>query len=70
MNNCTCYVRFLSDHARFCLHHGAHNPTCPKYHPSLDPIDRQDEVEYRAEVEPQVGRSLKGHCPMPSGLAS
>jgi hypothetical protein len=48
---CNCYVRFLSEEIRFGLHFGAHNPTCPAYRVSLDPVDRANDDEFRAHTE-------------------
>ncbi len=48
---CDCYVRFLNEETRFSLHLGAHNPTCPAYRVSHDPVDRAHDEEFRARVE-------------------
>ena len=48
---CRCYVRFLNDETRFSLHWGAHNPTCPVYRVSLDPVDRANDEEFRRQAE-------------------
>lgn len=48
---CNCYVRYLSPEIRFGLHHGAHNPKCPRYRVSLDPVDRANDDDFRREVE-------------------
>ena len=48
MHDCNCYVRYLDDETRFCLHYGAHEETCPVYRPSLDPVDRAHDEEFRA----------------------
>ena len=48
---CKCYVRFLDEVTRFGLHYGAHNPSCPQYRESLDPVDRANDDDYRRETE-------------------
>lgn len=48
---CNCYVRYLPEVVRFGLHYGAHNPTCPKYRVSGDPVDRAKDEEFRAVAE-------------------
>ena len=57
--DCNCYVRYLDAETRFGLHYGAHNPSCPEYRVSLDPVDRLNDEEFRAEVEIQAP-SLSG----------
>ena len=37
---CNCYVSRLSELDRFALRRGAHEPSCPVYRESLDPVDR------------------------------
>jgi hypothetical protein len=44
---CKCYVSRLSREAQFCLHYGAHNPACPVYRESRDPVDRKYDNLYR-----------------------
>ena len=51
VKNCACYVRHLDAEAQFCLRYGAHNPSCPMYRVSLDPVDRRADDDYRARVE-------------------
>ena len=42
---CKCYVSRLSEHDRFPVRWGAHEPTCPTYRESRDPVDRvHDEI--------------------------
>ena len=48
---CNCYVRYLQEEVRFGLHFGAHNPKCPVYQESLDPVDRLNDVIFRSETE-------------------
>ena len=48
---CTCYVRHLREDVQFGLHYGAHNPTCPLYRVSRDPVDRANDDDFRREVE-------------------
>ena len=51
MAKCECYVRFLDEVTRFGLHYGAHNPYCPQYQASLDPVDHHSDNAYRAACE-------------------
>ena len=39
-DNCNCYVSKLSDYKQFVIRYGAHDPNCPVYRPSRDPIDQ------------------------------
>ena len=49
---CKCYVRFIDDtHILFVLRLGSHNPACPAYRASLDPVDRRTDDDFRARVE-------------------
>ena len=48
---CHCYVRDLTDEVRFGLRYGAHNPWCPVYRPSRDPVDRVEDTCYRIRTE-------------------
>ena len=52
--DCRCYVQFLRPEARMVLHWGAHSLRCPVYRPSLDPVDRAHDEEFRylAELAP------------------
>ena len=59
--DCTCYVRHLDEITRYVLHYGAHNPACPQYRVSLDPVDRVHDDEFRARTEitaPDVSNNL------------
>ena len=44
---CQCYVRQLDTEAQFSLRLGAHDYTCPAYRESLDPVDRQHDLDAR-----------------------
>lgn len=48
MKLCNCYVRYLSELDRFTLRNGAHDPLCPVYRRSGDPVDRAKDDAYRA----------------------
>lgn len=48
---CSCYVRHLREGIRFGLHYGVHNPTCPVYRVSRDPVDCVNDAAFREEVE-------------------
>lgn len=48
MIKCNCWVAGRSDMDQFCIRNGAHGLNCPKYQPSLDPVDRANDEELRA----------------------
>lgn len=50
-DGCKCYVRHLTEEVVFGLHYGAHNPRCPVYRVSLDPVDRAHDEGFRAQAE-------------------
>ena len=50
-DGCKCYVRYLTEEIAFGLHYGAHNPACPAYRASLDPVDRAHDDDFRDRVE-------------------
>lgn len=45
--HCTCYVRRLDAETVFALRRGAHATTCPCYRPSVDPVDRDEDADFR-----------------------
>lgn len=45
--SCNCYVALLPEMVRFSVRYGAHQPECPKYRESADPVDRANDIEYR-----------------------
>lgn len=51
---CNCYVRYLTEEVKGYVRWGSHNPACPVYRVSLDPVDRIADDEFRAsaEIEP------------------
>ena len=49
--DCNCYVGRLGDEALFTLHYGAHNPSCPVYRVSLDPVDIANDADTRTHFE-------------------
>ena len=51
MKACNCYVATLNEEARFCLRYGAHDTDCPVYRVSLDPVDRENDKEFRQRVQ-------------------
>lgn len=51
---CTCYASKLDDETRFTLRYGAHNPRCPAYRESGDPVDNMHDADFRATWEPRV----------------
>lgn len=48
---CDCWVRLQSEVDRFGIRFGAHNPTCPVFKPTLDPVDNYHDAELRAQHE-------------------
>ena len=58
--SCKCYVRFIEgDHILFCLRLGIHNPACPVYRASLDPVNRRADDDFRARIENPVLREAR-----------
>ena len=49
---CHCYVSGLPADEQMSLHYGAHEPSCPVYRVSLDPVDREMDEEIRARYRP------------------
>ncbi len=50
---CKCYVRHLDAETQYVLHWGAHNPACPVYHRSLDPVDHLHDEDFRRAHDDQ-----------------
>jgi hypothetical protein len=50
---CHCWVSRANVSAvtRFGLRYGAHSTTCPRYHESLDPVDRLYDNDLRRHGE-------------------
>lgn len=48
---CNCWVRARPPEEQFGLRWGAHNPHCPVYRASLDPVDRKHDEEARVAGE-------------------
>lgn len=59
---CNCYVRYLKEHVRFATRYGAHNPSCPWYRPSGDPVDRLKDEAFRAATERGRQETYKEAC--------
>lgn len=51
---CVCYVSELPAPSRVAAHYGEHNPSCPVYRPSLDPVDRKRDARLRELREPTI----------------
>ena len=49
--DCDCYARQLSPLTQFTMHYGAHNPTCPVFKISRDPVDAKWDIEFRVQHE-------------------
>ena len=48
---CNCWVRLRPADERFGIRYGAHNPDCPRFHPSRDPVDAVADAELRMRYE-------------------
>ena len=46
---CVCYVSQQTPEVRYSLRYGAHDPLCPVYRESGDPVDRAEDAEYRRD---------------------
>lgn len=55
MAKCQCWVSKLTDEERFSVRYGAHNPQCPVFRPSLDPVDALNDVGVRPKYECDCG---------------
>ena len=49
--DCDCYARHLAPLTQFTMHYGAHNPSCPVFKVSRDPVDAKWDIEFRNEHE-------------------
>ncbi len=47
MKPCTCWVRKVSEEERFGIRYGAHNPECPTFKPTLDPVKAMADARQR-----------------------
>ncbi len=48
---CDCWVASVPDDKAFGIRNGAHNPACPVFRPSRDPVDNLHDAEQRAHAE-------------------
>ena len=48
---CSCWVKDRPDEERFSLRYGAHNPGCPMFRPSCDPLDNLRDAQLRMQHE-------------------
>lgn len=48
---CNCWVRRMSAEDQFGIRYGAHNPECPVFKPTLDPVKAVADAELRMEQE-------------------
>ncbi len=48
--NCNCYVKHYLPEIQFGIRYGQHATNCPIFRESLDPVDRANDAEYRADV--------------------
>jgi hypothetical protein len=44
---CNCWVRRADAETRFCVRRGAHNPECPTFRPTIDPVKAVQDAEER-----------------------
>ena len=44
---CNCWVRRADAETRFCVRRGAHNPECPTFRPTKDPVKAVQDAEER-----------------------
>ena len=51
LSYCNCWVRKLSKERVFGIRFGAHNPICPAYQRSRDPVDDANDVELRQRMQ-------------------
>ena len=49
--NCNCWVSKATEEVQVCTRWGAHNPQCPVYSPSLDPVDQIKDNHQRLMAE-------------------
>ena len=48
---CTCWVKDRPDEERVGIRYGAHNPDCPQFRPSRDPVDAVADAQLRMRHE-------------------
>ena len=48
---CSCWVKDRPDEERFSLRYGAHNPGCPMFRPSYDPLANLRDAQLRMQHE-------------------
>ena len=51
MRSCNCWVRYQPEEFQWSTRLGAHNPQCPSYRPTLDPVKNIADAELRYEYE-------------------
>jgi len=56
LSQCTCYVLGLPAADQFAIRWGAHNPACPVFAPSRDPVDNLADAELRYKYETAIAR--------------
>ena len=54
--DCRCYIKRMADEVIFSAHWGAHNPECPLYSVSRDPVDNLHDMEFREQFEPLMDK--------------
>ena len=52
---CNCWVSREPWEVQFAIRYGAHNPQCPRYRPSRDPVDAINDTEIRLHAETGIG---------------
>ncbi len=48
---CNCWVASVPLEKSFGIRNGAHNPECPVFRPSLDPVDAVNDAKLRLREE-------------------
>jgi hypothetical protein len=63
---CNCWVATMPEEDRFSIRYGAHNPACPQYRESGDPVDRVNDEELRARFDIHNRCDGGGQTPCPN----
>ena len=53
MGTCNCWVKDEPEPECWSLRNGAHNPTCPVYRVSRDPVDALKDADIRDRYDPE-----------------
>lgn len=58
---CNCWVKRLTAEQSFGVRNGAHNPACPIFRPSMDPVDAVKDAEIRLYEETGIGNLRRAY---------